>query len=377
MTKIVIACDSFKESMSAKEACKAIEKGIKAVDRTIDCLSIPMADGGEGTTEILMEAANCLPVFLTVHDPIHRLIDISYGMNQDGLAIMDVALACGLNLIPKDKRDPTKALSTGVGEMIKDAIINGAKEIIIGLGGSGTNDGGFGLLYALGAVFYDSNDKKLPLSYQSIIKINRIDLSKVNELLKNCQIFVASDVENVFTGLHGATYTFGKQKGASLKQLDILEKSLLHFQGIVEKQYHIDLSKIAKTGGAGGIGGALYLIKAQLVSGINLVLDKVEFEKQIKDANYIFTGEGSIDGQTINGKTISGIIKIAKKYHVPVIALAGRINQDATNLYDLGLTAMFSITNEAKPLKEALKDGKSSLMLTTQNIIRLLNSKNS
>ncbi|WP_296877754.1 glycerate kinase, partial [Thomasclavelia sp.] len=372
MTKIVIACDSFKESMSAKDACKAIEKGIKAVDRTIDCLSIPMADGGEGTTEILMEAANCLPVFLTVHDPFHHLIDISYGMNQDGLAIMDVALACGLNLIPKDKRDPTKALSTGVGEMIKDAIINGAKEIIIGLGGSGTNDGGFGLLYAIGAVFYDSNDKKLPLSYQSIIKINRIDLSKVNELLKNCQIFVASDVENVFTGLHGATYTFGKQKGASLKQLDILEKSLLHFQDIVEKQYHIDLSKIAKTGGAGGIGGALYLIKALLVSGIDLVLDKVEFEKQIKDANYIFTGEGSIDGQTINGKTISGIIKIAKKYHVPVIALAGRINQDATNLYDLGLTAMFSITNEAKPLKEALKDGKSSLMLTTQNIIRLL-----
>lgn len=368
--KIVIASDSFKESMTSIEACHAIEKGIKAVDPDINCLCLPMADGGEGTTEVLMSATNSTLYSLNTFNPFHEVINATYGMNKAGTAIMETASTCGIDLIPRELRDPTRALSTGLGEMIKDAVNKGAKEIIIGLGGSGTNDGGFGMLYALGAKFYDIYHKLLPLSFDSILKIESIDLSEIN--LNGCQIIAASDVDNVFTGPQGATYVFAQQKGASSSQQVYLEECLCHLQHIINYQYHIDLKTIAKTGSAGGIGGALYLLGAQMVSGIDMVLKVTEFEKHIQDASYIFTGEGSIDHQTIEGKTISGIARIAKKHNVPVIALAGKVTKEAENLNDIGVTAMFSITNEAKSLSQALKDGKEFLTFTTMNICKLI-----
>lgn len=372
MKKIVIACDSFKESMTAIEACHAIQKGIQAVDRNVNCLCIPMADGGEGTTEVLMSALNAKSCSVNVNDPFQKEIKALYGINQKGVAVMEVASTCGIDLIPRVQRNPTKALSFGLGQMMNDALSKDVHKMIIGLGGSGTNDGGYGMLYALGAKFYDHQHSLLPLTIDSIQKIESIDLSEVFEKFKDCEIVVASDVDNVFTGPSGATYVFGRQKGSTDEQLDYLEKSLIHFQNIIEKQFAINLSQIKKTGAAGGLGGALYLIGAKMISGIDLVLDVTEFEKHIQNASYIMTGEGSIDSQTIHGKTISGIAKIASQYQVPIIAFAGRVTEDAKNLYDIGVTAMFSITNEAKSLQQALVEGKETLETTVSNVYRLI-----
>lgn len=372
MKKIVIACDSFKESMSAIEACHAIEKGIKTVDPYVNCLCIPMADGGEGTTAVLMNALNAKFCSVVVKNPFLSDIEAFYGVNDEGVALMEVASTCGIDLIPREKRNPTKALSFGLGQMIQDALNKGVHKIIVGLGGSGTNDGGYGMLYALGAKFYDYENNELPLLVDSIQKIESMDLSQVFDKFKHCEIIVASDVDNVLTGQAGATYVFGKQKGSNDKQLAFLEESLVHFKNVIHEQFQIDLNQVKKTGAAGGLGGAFYLLGAKMTSGIDLVLDVTEFKKHIQDASYIMSGEGSIDSQTINGKTISGIAKLASQYQVPVIVFGGRVSENAKNLYDIGVTAMFSITNEAKTLQQALLDGKHTLETTASNVYRLI-----
>ena len=374
MKKIVIACDSFKESMSASVACKAIEKGIQeGYDKNIETILLPLADGGEGSAKVIGEAMHLPMVTVATCNPYLEEMKATYYFDNDKkLAIIEVASSCGIDLIDKEKRDPTRALSYGFGIMIQDAIKRGSKEIVLCLGGSVTNDGGYGMLKALGAIFYDENNQELPLSIASIEKVRRIDISKIKELLGTCTLKVASDVTNYYIGPHGATYTFGPQKGATKSQLEYLEDSLVSFNEAMKTSLQIDLSKVEKTGSAGGIGGALYCIGATLCSGIDLILELVNFKEVIKDANYIFTGEGSIDGQTIHGKTISGVAKMAKLQQIPVIALAGRVTSDASNLYDIGVTAMFSITNEAKELKQALLDGEISLIETTRNIIKLI-----
>lgn len=375
--KIVIACDSFKESMSASTACNAIKEGIMRVDHTPQCICIPMADGGEGTTEVLSNAIHAIPYSTKANNLYGDEIDAMYGMNEEGIAIMEVATTCGIDLVAQQQRNPTLALSFGLGQMIKDAINRGAKKIILGLGGSGTNDGGYGMLCALGAKFYDKDNQCLPMAFASIEKIERIDLSEVMQVLGNCELVGASDVENVFTGKDGATYVFGKQKGASQEQIAYLEHSLHHFQCRIQKQYQVDLRKIKKTGSAGGIGGALYLLGAELISGIELIMKMTAFEKHIQNADYIMTGEGSIDAQTINGKTISGIANMASQYNIPVIAFGGRVSKHAHNLYEIGVTAMFSITNEVKTLPQALIDGEEYLTLTSEHVFRLLSSGSS
>lgn len=370
--KIVIASDSFKESMTAFEACEAMKKGIHAVDSQVDCVCIPMSDGGEGTVDVLLKTTQAKIQTVEVLNPFHEKISATYGVDSAGSAIIECAAVVGIDLIPVEKRNPTIALSTGLGEMLLDALEQGANQIIIGLGGSGTNDGGFGLLYALGTKFYDKNMNELPLSMESILKIESMDLSEAISKLEKCKLIVASDVDNVYTGKQGATYVFGKQKGANKDQLDYLESCLCHLQEIIKRQYDIDLSQIEKTGSAGGLGGAFYLLGAKMMSGIEMVLNVTDFENKIKGADFIFTGEGSIDEQTINGKTISGISKLGKKYNIPVIAFAGRVSNGAQNLYDHGVTAMFSITNEAKSLEQALLDGTESLTSTTENVFKLI-----
>ena len=374
MKKIVIACDSFKESMSATVACQAIEKGIKdGYHQNIETILLPLADGGEGSAKVIGEAMHLPIVSVDTCNPYLEKMKADYYFDNDKkLAIIEVASSCGIDLIDKEKRNPTKALSYGFGTMIKDAIKRGSQEIVLCLGGSVTNDGGYGMLQALGAVFYDQNKQELPLTIDAIEKVKSIDISKIQELLGACKLNVASDVTNYFVGAKGATYTFGPQKGATQSQLEYLEHSLLSFNEAIKSSLQIDLSTIEKTGSAGGIGGALYCIGATLCSGIDLILELVNFKEVIKDTDYIFTGEGSIDGQTIQGKTISGVAKMAKLQQIPVIALAGRVTSEASNLYDIGVTAMFSITNEAKELKQALLDGEISLIETTRNIIKLI-----
>lgn len=370
MKKIIIAFDSFKESLTALEACQACHDGLQQYldDYTYDL--IPLGDGGEGTSEVIKHALNCKDIVIDTYDSFMQPIKAKYAYNDiKHIAVIECASCVGIDLIPVEKRDPTKGLSYGLGIMIKDALKQGAKRIVLGLGGSGTNDGGYGMLYALGVKFYDQNNHQLDLKLDNINKINSMDISDTTKLLKDVSLEIASDVDNPFIGKLGATYIFGPQKGSNPQQLEYLEKILTHFNNVINEQYNIDLSKINKTGAAGGLGGALYLIGGKLDSGIELVLDLVEFDQRIKGASYIFTGEGSIDSQTINGKTISGVLKHANG--IPVIGLAGRI-KDASNLYDIGLTSMFSITNEAKSLKQALEDGYESLKETSYNIARIL-----
>lgn len=374
MKKIVIACDSFKESMSALTACKAIEKGLKQVWQDhIQTLILPLADGGEGSAKVIGEALQMDTRVIICSNPYLEKIKAAYYFdNNKKRSVIEVASSCGIDLIEKEKRDPTKALSFGFGQMILDAIEKGSKEMILCLGGSMTNDGGYGMLSALGAIFYDENNQPLPLSVSSIEKVKRIDITKIKERIGTCKLKVASDVNNVYIGKLGATYTFGRQKGANAQQLEYLEKSLTSFNQAIIQSLEIDLSTIKKTGSAGGLGGALYCIGANLCSGIDLILELVNFNQIIEGASYIFTGEGSIDDQTINGKTISGVASQAKQKNIPVIALAGRVTRDASNLYNIGVTAMFSITNEAKDLKQALLDGEQSLVETTRNIAYLI-----
>ena len=373
--KIVIACDSFKESLSAKQACNTIATGISVVDEKIECVCVPMADGGEGTTEVIMEALQAIKIKVNIHNPMQSLITAWYGFNDEKTAIIEVAQPCGIHLIAPLKRNPCIALSNGLGEMILDALHKGAKKIIIALGGSVTNDGGFGMLYALGAKFYDKDNALLPLQFDSILKINDIDLSEVIQKIENCEMIVASDVKNVFIGNQGATYVFGKQKGASQEQLVYLENCMIHLNTIFMKATGIDLSTTVMSGSAGGIGGALYLLNATMESGIDLVIAITQLEKQVESADYVISGEGSIDSQTRYGKTIAGIAKVTKKYGKPFIIFGGSVSEDAQNLYELGVTAMFSVLHEVKSLPEVLKEAERSLYLTTINVIKLIMKK--
>ena len=227
------------------------------------------------------------------------------------------------------------------------------------------------MLRALGGRFLDKSNKEI-VNVEKLIQLEKIDLDKPYNLLKSCQIIVMSDVDNPFIGEKGATYVFAKQKGANKKQIEILEKCLTRYNEIVKSQYKIDLAKIKKTGAAGGLGGAFYLLGTSLQSGIDTVLEVTQFEKHIQNADLIITGEGSIDSQTINGKTISGILKIAQKQQVPVIAFAGRVTNDIDALYELGLCSAFSITNEIKTLQEALNEGVSCLESTSYNVFKMI-----
>ncbi len=374
MEKIIIACDSFKESISAKDACRAIEKSIHASGmRDVETILIPMADGGEGSAEVIGEALGLQPVGVAVQNPFGKDVMSATYHQANGNAVIEIAACCGIAQTPAEKRDPTKMTTFGLGQMILDAIDQGNENIIICLGGSGTNDGGYGMLHALGVTFYDKNNVILPCIIDSIGQIAKMDITKAIENIGSCKIEVASDVENTFTGPMGATHVFGKQKGATPGQIEYLEDSLVSWSKAVKQQFGIDLTTMPRTGAAGGVSGALAILGVPLQSGIKTILDKVDFKNKATGASLIITGEGSVDSQTINGKTISGIATVASELQIPLVVLAGRVTKEASNLYDIGVTAMFSIVNEAMPLQQALENGVDALEQTTTNIMKLWN----
>ncbi len=371
--KFVIAPDSFKESMDAFEAAEAIKEGIEKVFKDSEIVMIPMADGGEGTSEVIINAQKGEFRKVKVIGPTGAVIEAEYGyILKDKKAVIEIAAACGLHLVDVEKRNPLYTTTYGVGEMIKDALDTGAKHLIIGLGGSATNDGGLGMLQALGAKAYDVNNEELGLGGKVLSKIVRLDLSELDKRLKDTVIEVACDVENPLIGSKGATFVFGPQKGADSSILDELEKGMINYSQVVKSTFGIDISSMPKAGAAGGLGGAFILLGCDMMRGIDMVLKNTGFEEKIKDADYIFTGEGSIDFQTQYGKTISGIAKMAKKYNIPVIVLAGKIGDGIDDLYNMGVTAVFGIIDRPKSLEEALKEGYKSILKTSENAARLL-----
>lgn len=372
--KILIAPDSFKENLSAKEVAQAIERGIKKVDENIQTSIVPMADGGEGTVESLVEATDGQIINVKVKDPLMRDIDSYYGVLGDRkTAVIEMAAASGLALLEKDERNPMDTTSFGTGQLIKYAIEEGYKDIIIGIGGSATNDGGAGMLMALGAKLLDANGEDIGLGAKGLGKLKSIDLSNFHEDIKDCNFVVACDVDNPLVGKRGASYVFGPQKGADEHMVKILDAKLENFGKVVEDTLEISLLQYPGAGAAGGMGAALLaFLDAELERGIDIVIEATQLERKIMDSNLVITGEGKIDGQTQFGKTPYGIATLAKKYNKPVIAIAGGIGEDASVLYEKGIDSIFSIVNKPMTLEEAMVHGESLLEDTAERIIRAL-----
>ncbi|MFB1099176.1 glycerate kinase [Terribacillus sp. JSM ZJ617] len=376
--KILIAIDSFKGSVSSKEGSEAIALGVKDVYPEAEILSLPLADGGEGTIEALVQATEGNIVEKEVIGPLRNKVTAKYGILSDKrTAVIEVAEACGLPLVPYNQRNPLITTSYGVGELILDALDNGCRKFVIGLGGSATNDGGVGMLRALGFRFLNKHGEEVGIDGKALIEVRKIDLARIDNRLKECEFKVACDVNNPLCGPKGASYIFGPQKGATTQMVEELDKGLKHFADIVFQELGKDIHNKPGTGAAGGLGAAcLGFLNATLKSGIDLILETLEMEKYLHNANFVITGEGKLDGQTSMGKAPLGIAQLASEFKIPVLALAGGVTEETAVLNELGVTSYFSIVNAPMELEEAM-DSKvtyNNLRVTTNQLFRLIKS---
>ncbi|KGM96603.1 glycerate kinase [Clostridium novyi A str. 4552] len=373
--KFVLAPDSFKESMTAKEAAEAMERGIKKVIPDAECIKVPMADGGEGTVQSLVDATNGQIIEIEVTGPDCNKVKATYGILGDGkTAVIEMASASGIHLVKKDKRNPLYTTTYGTGELIKSALDREVKNILIGIGGSATNDGGAGMLEALGVKFYDKSGNELAFGGAALAELHKIDLSNFDLRIKNVNIEVACDVNNPLTGENGASYIFGPQKGATPEMVQKLDSALKNYAKVIREQLGCDVEKVPGSGAAGGLGaGLMAFLGADLKKGVELVIKYTKLEEKIKGADYVFTGEGSVDSQTIFGKTPFGVSTIAKKYDIPTIAFAGKIGDGVEELYKYGINSIVGILQGVVSLDEALKMGAKNIEKASENIARILN----
>ena len=371
--KIVIAPDSFKESLTALEVADAIEQGFKKFYPHADYVRIPMADGGEGTVQSLVDALKGKVVEQSVTAPLGNKIQAFFGISGDNqTAVIEMAAASGLHLVSPAQRNPLKTTSFGTGELIKAALDLGVKKIILGIGGSATNDAGAGMLQALGVQLLDANNQQIGLGGENLSLISKIDLSKLDSRLQQVEILVACDVDNPLCGEKGASAVFGPQKGATPEIVQQLDRALFHFSDIVQQDLDLNIREQAGAGAAGGMGGGLLLLpNVQLKAGVQIIIDAVHLNEQIKDADLIITGEGRMDSQTVHGKTPIGVAKAAKLFNKPVIAIVGSLKDDYEVVYEHGIDAVFPIICQLKSLDETLKLGRQNLISTAQNIARL------
>ena len=375
MTKYVVAPDSFKESMTAKEVCDAMEKGIKKADSAAEVIKVPMADGGEGTVDSLVDATNGQRVIVEVTGPLGNKISAYYGILGNGTtAVIEMAKASGLEIVEKKKRNPMITTTFGTGELIRHALDHNVKEIIIGLGGSSTNDGGSGMAQALGAKLLDQNNNQISFGGGNLDKLDKIDISDLDSRLQDVKIILASDVTNPLIGKDGASRVFGPQKGATPEMVEKLENNLQHYTKIIKRDLNKDVASVSGAGAAGGLGaGLMAFTTCKMRQGVDIAIEVTKLEEKVKSADYVFTGEGGTDFQTKFGKTPYGVAKLGKKYHKPVISLAGYLGEGIDSLYSEGFTAIFGIIPGACDLSTALKNGPSNVARTTENIVRLLN----
>lgn len=374
MTKYVLAPDSFKESMTAKEVCEAMSKGIKKADPTADIISVPMADGGEGTVDSLVDATQGEKIPVVVTGPLGQKVKTYYGLlGDDKTAVIEMAKASGLEMILKQKRNPLITTTYGTGELVKDALKQGVKKIIVGLGGSATNDGGAGMAQALGIHLLDKNTHELPIGGGALKQLSKIDTNNLIPQLKDCKIILASDVTNPLTGPNGASAVFGPQKGATNAMVKELDNNLHHYAKIINHDLHKNIEKLPGAGAAGGLGaGFMAFTNYEMHKGVEIAIKITKLADKVKNADYIFTGEGGTDFQTKFGKTPFGVAQLGQKYHKPVISLAGFLGKGIDTLYDSGFTAFFSILPGACDLPTALHNGLKNITRTTENIVRLL-----
>lgn len=372
---IVLAPDSFKESMTAKEVCEAMERGIRKANSQIRCIHVPMADGGEGTMQSLVDATGGRVYSKEVVGPLGNNVVAEYGILGNGeIGVIEMASASGIHLVDLEKRNPLITTTFGTGQLIKACLDKRVKKLLIGIGGSATNDGGAGFIQALGGRLLDENGDDLSYGGGALAKLHTIDLSNLDERLKYVSVEVACDVNNPLCGKEGASYVFGPQKGATREMIEILDQNLSHYAEVIKEQLGKDVISKAGAGAAGGLGaGLMAFLDVKLKSGIEMVIEYANLEEKVRDADMVWTGEGSIDFQTQYGKTPLGVAMIAKKYNKPVIALAGRVGNDIDVLYDKGIDAIFGIMRGVTSIEEALVKGPENVEKTSENIIRLLN----
>lgn len=372
---VVVAIDSFKGSLSSVEAGLAAKAGILKAVPNATVTVCPIADGGEGTVDAIIDGLGATVRHVKVRGPLGKKADAYYGITSDGIAVMEMAKASGITMISAEERNPMYTTTFGVGEMIKDAISVGCREFIIGIGGSATNDGGIGMLKALGFSFLDGEGREVPHGAYGVSLIESVKIEGAMPELRECKFHIACDVTNPLCGKNGCSYVYARQKGADDEMIEKMDTYLEKYAEITEKALNISTKDCEGAGAAGGLGFAfISYLNASLEKGISLIMEKTGLEEKIKDADMVVTGEGRLDGQTAMGKAPIGVASIALKYSVPVIAFSGAVTDDAKACNQKGITAFFPILREICTLDEALnKDyARKNMTDTAEQVFRLL-----
>ncbi|WP_338233009.1 glycerate kinase family protein [Companilactobacillus muriivasis] len=374
--KIVLAPDSYKNSLTAKEVAQSLRKGFERVYPDAEYVNVPMADGGEGTVQSLVDAKQGQIMTAEVVNPLGNKTEAHYGMINDGkVAVIEMAEASGIQFINQFTQNPYITTTFGTGELIKSAIQNGAKTIIIGIGGSATNDGGAGMAQALGAHLLDDKGEELQYGGAMLEKLDHIDVSEMMPELADVKVIIASDVTNPLTGPNGASHVFGPQKGASPEMVEFLDGALSHYAHVLKRDLNKDLEQVAGAGAAGGLGtGLLAFTNSEMRSGVDIVVDYTELKDKVKDADVVVTGEGQIDFQTKFGKTPIGVAKATKAVNpdATVIAVAGSVGEKISELYPLGIDAIFTCVPGVEELSTAIQNTDKNLQQVAENIGRLI-----
>ncbi|MGI6778449.1 MAG: glycerate kinase [Acetivibrionales bacterium] len=373
MKRVILAPDSFKGTMDSMKICNIMSSAIKKHYTEAEIIKIPVADGGEGTVDCFLEAAGGKKVTVKGKGPYFAEMESFYGVLSDGkTAVIEMAAAAGLPLV-EGRENPAETTTYGVGQLIRHALENGCTKIIIGIGGSCTNDGGAGMAAALGIRFLDNSNREFIPTGGTLDRVSGIDTSGRLKLLDSCSIVSACDVDNPLCGINGAAYVFAPQKGADEQMVELLDKNLRHFAGIIKRDIGMDLINVPGAGAAGGLGAGLAAFAgAQLKPGIDIVLDTVKFDEILKGADFVLTGEGKIDGQSLRGKVVAGVAKRAKAQNVPVIAIVGDIGDNIDDVYLQGVTAIMSINRVAVPFEKARLRSESDLKLTVDSLMRIM-----
>nr|WP_321414926.1 glycerate kinase [uncultured Allomuricauda sp.] len=372
--KFILAPDKYKGSLSGREFCETVAQGIYKVFPKAEILNKPLADGGDGTIDVVADYLNASKMNVKVKDPLFREITAQYLLSEDGkTAFIEMSEASGYKLLQKSEMNCMRTTTLGTGEMISDALQRGAQTILLGIGGSATNDGGMGMARALGYMFLDSNGNELEPIGENLAKVKEINQDKVNPRLSDVKIQVACDVNNPFYGESGAAKIYGAQKGASEEDIEFLDMGLKNFSKILKSSFDMDVQNISGAGAAGGVGGgAVVFLNAELVSGVDLIMQLANFDEALQGADWVITGEGQLDGQTFSGKTISGIIRSAKKQNVPVAAFCGSVDVNIDEMHQMGLDYAVSILNQIGNLEEAKARTVENLKLSSYNFANLV-----
>ena len=368
--KIIIAPQSFKGSLTAKEATNIILDSAKSVFPNAELIGLPIADGGDGTLETIIDATNGELINSNVKGPDNRIVEASWGLfnseKNEKTAIIEMARASGLAMLDPNNLDPFNSTTFGTGELIINAVKNGAKKIILGIGGSATNDCGVGVAKAVGVKFLDSKKNEIDNNVANFSKIREINLNNFNPELKNIKFEVACDVTNTLCGIEGASYIYGPQKGASIDDIKILDKNLLHIGNLIEKELNLNVLNLKGGGAAGGLGaGMVAFFGATLRPGVDIIFDTLNVEEKIKDADLIITGEGQFDISSTYNKAPTAIAKLGKKYNIPAIGISGSFGEGFDKLDEFGILSKSTLINKISTLDDNIKNADNLLRIAS------------